>query len=359
MNLFRYIVVILCFLPFTIVGAQTSTVWQVYLFRNRDDIATDMLVFVDVATGEETNTLISGERYTVLDDAVLYYDPQQRTVMLATPDGETRTHPFIQPTPTARRIDWVLADDGGHIAWTITEGTPQSGLMTTTYLADISGADMQQIFVDDARTDGIRMLPVALNPDETVLYMDYQPDGVGELATYRQYAGLFALDIATGEISFLPGEPGCFCGAGFGRGYLLRLTLNQQGNAFDLRVVNLISATETLIPALPLPNYTQAGDILISRDGTQAIYAVSQFTGFGTPDQAVQTVFMLVDLRTMTQRRLTDPITTFVHPIGWTDGGTAILFASPEIDGTWKINIDDGRLIRVAEATYLGAITGG
>ena len=65
---------------------------------------------------------------------------------------------------------------------------------------------------------------------------------------------------------------------------------------------------------------------------------------------------MLVDLQLMTQAPLTDPITTFVEPLAWTEDNTAIIFTSRQRDGTWKINLSDGKLDKVANATYLGKL---
>jgi len=45
-----------------------------------------------------------------------------------------------------------------------------------------------------------------------------------------------------------------------------------------------------------------------------------------------------------------------VRPIGWTDHDSAILFTSPTLDGTWKINLADGTLTKVAAATYVGLL---
>jgi len=105
-----------------------------------------------------------------------------------------------------------------------------------------------------------------------------------------------------------------------------------------------------------LAGYTQAGDVVISPDGRQAVYALAQVQDFGRADQSVRTVFMLVDMELKTQTPLTQPITTFVEPHSWTEDDTAILLTSRQQDGTWKINLSDGKLTRVADATYLGTV---
>ncbi len=335
--------------------AQSGNLWQVFLERDVNETGIDRIIFVDAATGDESNLRVFGERYTPIDDAIMFLDTHTNNVMLATPNGEINAHPFIQPSTSARRIDWLISDDGAKIVWTITEGETQARLTTTTFIANFDGSDARQVLVDGPR-NGVRTLPVAFSTDQITLYMDYQPDGLSEYTAFDQYAGLFALDLATGDITMLPGEPGCFCGAGFGAGFLLRLALSADGSSFDLRVHNIAGEVETTISALHLSNYTQSGGIIVTSDGTSAVYALSQIEDFGTPEQSVQTVFMLVDLVNMTQSPLTEPITTFVHPLIWTENNNAILFTSPQTDGTWKINLNGGRLTRVAEVTYLGTL---
>jgi hypothetical protein len=334
-------------------AAAPATPYQVFVQRNVDGAGSDRLIFIDLLTGEETTLNVDGQRYTPFGDAVMYHAPATGEVMLADPDG-TRKHPFIQPESDTRRVDWLVSPDGTEVAWTLTSGTPDF-LTTVTQVAAVDGSGARVVLRDGART-GIRALPVAFAPDMATLYMDYQPDMIGDLTPFRQYAGLFAVDLATGGVSPLPGEPGCFCGAAVGAGHFLRLSLTPDLTGFDLRMTDLASESETRIPALRLVDFTQAGDVLIAPDGARAVYALAQVQNFGRPEQAVRTVFVLVDLDAGTQSALTEPITTFVRPVAWTEDATAILFTSPTLDGTWKVNLSDGLLNRVAEATYVGTI---
>lgn len=334
--------------------AQTvnDATWEVFLERGISSDGRDRLTFIGELSGRVETLDVHGERYTVLEDNVLFYDWRNRQVFLAAPETGIIPHPFIQLEAGARRVDWVVSGDSKRIAWTITEGETQA-LRTRTYIANRDGSEQTLLLADGPR-DSIRAWPVALDVGRNHLYMDAQPDGLGRFTPFTQYAGLFLVDIATGEIRTLPGEPTCFCGAGIGAGFFLRLTLTADLNGFDLRVINLDNSSETTIPAMRIRNYTLAGDILIAPDGSQAVYALAQIEGFGTPNQQVETVFMRVDLLTMTQTPLTQPITTFVHPLQWTEDNSAILFTSPQRDGTWKIDMADGRLTRVANATYIG-----
>lgn len=329
---------------------------QVFLQSDVDSAGTDRLTFINVLTGEQASVTVNGERYTPLERSVMYFDAAANRVMLALPDGTTREHPFIQPGATTRRVDWLVSPDNQVIAWTLTDGSPNS-LMTTTTIANLDGTNPRQVLVDGPR-DGIRALPVAFSKDHHTLYMDFQPDGIGGFTPFPQYAGMFALDTTTSQWSYLPDEPACFCGAGFGNGLFLRLKVNQDLSGFDLHVYNLAGQVSQTIPAQSIRNYTQAGDIVLSPDGTKAVYALSQVQDFGRPSQSVRTVFMLVDLQGLTQTALTDPITTFVEPLAWTEDDTAVIFTSRQRDGTWKVSLSDGKLTKVAEATYLGTIGG-
>ncbi len=283
---------------------------------------------------------------------MIFYDRAHRTVQVATPDGRLTPHPFIQPGDGVTRIDWHVAPDEQTIAWTETSGS-SSALTTVTWVAGIDGEDARPVFTDGPR-DGIRAYPVAFNDDKSVLYMDYQPDSIGDLTPFHQFAGLFALDLLSGETRSLPGEPGCFCGAGIAANTLVRLTAVSGG--FNLRIHNLSNDTETLLP--PVNNYTQGGDVLIAPDGSRAVYALAQISGFGTAAQSVQTVIVLVDLLNLTQYALSAPADRLLRPLAWTEDDSAVLLGDPAGLTTWKITIRDGALEAVASGLYLGTLPG-
>lgn len=329
----------------------------IQVFVERAGGGTDRLSFVNVLTGETTTAEVSGERYTLFGRAVMFYDPAANRVLLVTPDGRVRNHPFIQPLSDTRRIDWMISADGTQVAWTLTSAQADGQLMTTTQAAGIDGSSPREVLVDGPRP-GIRALPVAFSPDHDTLYMDYQPDGIGDVTPFQQYAGLFAVDPDSGETEFLPGEPGCFCSAGLGPGLLLRLDLDESSSGFDVVVTNLAAATAERIAAVRMANYTQAGAMIIAPDNTRAVYALAQVRDFGGANQTVRTVFVLVDLVERTQSTLTQPINNFVRPVDWTEDNTAVIVASadPTLDGTWKVTLDEGRVTRIASATYLGTL---
>jgi hypothetical protein len=362
----KLVFVVLMLLCATGAAAQTETLTpppqfessnaQVFLERDVEGTTLDRVEFIDPLSGESVSLNVNGTDYTVAGDAVMYVDTATGRVMLLRPNTEPREHSFIQPTPITRRIDWVVSADSKKIAWTITEGTAANQLTTTTRVANVDGSEEKRVLVDGPR-DGIRVLPLLFGRDDAVLYMDYQPDAIGDVIPFRQYAGVFALDVTSGEIRLLPGEPGCFCGAGVGGGTFVRLEVAQDGQGFDAVIHQLDAGIHQTIPALNITDFTQAGDVLVSPDGARAVYALAQVRDFGSPSQFVRTVFVMVNLTDGTQEALTDPLTLFLRPTAWTEDNSAIIFTSPFEAGTWKVNIEDGRLSRIASATYVGTLS--
>ncbi len=339
--------------------AQQVYAWEVYLERGIDETGRDRLIFSDTLSGEERSLEVYGERYTPLGRSVLFSEPFTNRVLLASADGTVREHPFIQPGAQTQRIDWVVSGDGQRIAWTLTNGLDRSSLSTLTTVANIDGTNPVQALADGPR-DGFRALPISFNADNTILYMDMHPDGISEFSPYNQYLELFALDLTNGTRTGLPGEPRCFCGAGLGAGYFVRLNLSSDLSGFDVLVYPPGALTTAgIIPALRLNGFTQAGDVLVSPDGQYAIYALAQVENFGARSQRIRSIFALVDLEALTQRDLTAPSETFLRPLQWTDDNSAVLFSAPQEDGTWKVYLDTGRLLRIADNTYIGALQSG
>lgn len=330
-----------------------NSTWEVYIEYNIDDLGTDRVQFINLITGDVTLTDIDGENYTPLDNYLLYYDRINGMVMTARPDGTLTPHPFIQ-LGAARRVDWIVSSDQRLLAWTLTYDSDE-GLTTVTSTATPAGTNQNLVLTDGPRNDDVRVLPVAFTVENSSLLMDSQPDGIGELAPYQQYANLFQLSLIDGTITPAQDAPTCFCAASLRAGELVRLAITSDFSGFDVSVYDLATQQSQLIPSIGLVNYTQGGNILISPDGANAVYALSQIEIEAT-EPTVRTVIMLVDLQTSTQRQLSDPLDTYLRPIRWTEDNTAVLFGMPDRNGTWKIDIVTGELVRVANATYIGIL---
>lgn len=329
----------------------SHTSWEVYVEHDIDLNGTDRLLFLNLLTGDIATAEVIGERYTPINDYILYFDRVNRAVMTIRPDGTISTHPFIQLLD-ARRVDWVLSADNRLIAWTLTYGEVSS-LSTVSYIASPSGTGQRQVLSDGPRSDGARVLPVAFSVDNDALILDSQPDAIGDLTPYRQYASLFRLSLVDGEINPLPNEPECFCAAALRAGQFLRLSAVSGG--FNVQAYDLASGISQTIDAPGLVNYTLAGDILISPDGEMAVYSLSKVE-IGSNPLNVQTILMLVNLQTMIQTQLSEPMNAYVHSIKWTEDHSAILLTMPERNGTWKLNLNTGETEQVAEASYIGVL---
>jgi hypothetical protein len=360
---YPYIAPLLCILLFLSFSAYAQDVpnhtWEVYVEQDITADGADRLIFMDVLTGDVTSAQVYGERYTPLGDKILFFDSINRSVMTVNTIGTVTPHPFIQ-LGAARRVDWVLSSDQRLLAWTLTYDDDVGSIRTVTRVANPDGTNQSIVYEDGFRGDGLRALPIAFSVDNSALIMDFHPDIISEFAPYEQYAGLFRLNLADSTITPMPDdESPCFCSAAMRAGHLLRLSVTNDLTGFDVLVFDLDSGREDTIDALSLDNFNQAGNILIAPDGSRAVYAMSQVPNFGSSSTAVRSILMSVNLDTLEQEQLSDPITRYLRPVRWTEDNTAVLFVSPDLAGTWKINLADGLLTQVAQATFIGVLNGG
>ncbi|MFN8379498.1 MAG: hypothetical protein U0452_12595 [Anaerolineae bacterium] len=312
----------------------------------------DTLSLHNLLTGDQPEISVTGNRYSIVGHEVVYFDENSGRVMTVDASGLTRQHPLIQPSAGARRIDWVYTPEADLVAWTVTEGSPDA-LTTTTYIASPEGAGARLVLRDGPR-GGIRAFPIGFSEDGRTLYMDYQPDTIADIAPLRQYAAVFALDLATGSVSSLPGEASCYCGGDVGAGRFVRLALADAG--FDVRVYDLDSNASTVVRSLGLAEYTQAGDLTISPDGSKAVYTLLQLVPDGEPGE-MRTLSVVVDLVNGTQRALNanDPEDTLLRPAAWTEDSSALLMNSTSEPGTWRLDVNTGALRQVSNASYIGS----
>lgn len=337
--------------------------WQIFLERGIDSTGRNNLIFVNTLTGEETEIEHYGERYSIFEQAVMYFDYSQQRVIIAEPDGTLRDHPFIQPNLETISVDWVIDQDLNLIAWTLTNRDENDFLATITTVANLDGTNARQIITDGPRADGRRMYPMQFDNTGNILYMDLYLEGLRNFIPIDQYVNIFALDLTTGEQAFLPEDEvfSCFCGADFGDNIFLRLRFNTFTNGYDLHVYDLATELATVLDAVTInPDYLYEGDLILSDDERYAIYSLTEVNDINTPFQSTRTDFVLVDLTTMTQEILLNrPVTTLLRPVAWTENNTAILFTTydSEQNGTWKVNINERRLVRIADANFIGVIT--
>lgn len=330
--------------------------WDVFIGNDDDDLET-ALVFINILTGEMNSISMAGERFTLLGNAVIYYDLDEEQVRLAAPDTSIRDHPFVTRAADAERVDWVVSRDGQTIAWTETRRGDGGALSTATYVSDLEGADSREVLVDGPR-DGVRVLPVAFSAATNELIMEAHPDGISDHFSYRQYAGLFALDLVDGFVRQLPDESGCYCPAGFGDRVLLRFPPSASADGVEVEVYSLDGSQTMAIESAAPAGFTAAGEALVSADDNQALYVVSQVPQQGAATGETRSVFVLADLQTLEQSLVSNPITGLARRIAWTEDQGAVLFTNDQQLGTWKLRLSDGKISEVASALYLGSFQG-
>lgn len=341
-------------MPLQIEAQSNTTVWEVYADYDINASGIDRIQLINLLDGNLVSVEVDGERYTLFNNTILYFDHSNNSVMIIRPDGTTAPHPFIQ-LGAARRIDWVISENERLIAWTLTYENA-NGLTTITTVSNPTGTDQNLILSDGPRSDGARILPVTFTMENQSIILDSQPDGIGDISPYRQYASLVELSLLDGSITPLVGEPSCFCAVALRSGQLIRLAITSNFTGFNVNVYDLISNTEQVIPSSnDFGNYTQGGNILVSPDGQYAIYALSQIE-LDSVEASVQTVLMLVNLNTSSQQQLSNTIMSYVRPIQWTEDNTAILITMDDMNGTWKINLLSGELRQISVSTFIGTL---
>ncbi len=331
--------------------------WDVYLQTDPTSPDVTVITFVDLLTGDATAVSTSGERYTLLDDAVLYFDVADEQVKLVRPDGDIREHPFISKSSADYRIDWTVSADGQQIAWAVSQQSDDRQLTTAIMLADHSGSQIRRLLSYGPR-EGIRLLPVAFGADGASLYIDVHADGAEYASPYPRRSNIFLLDFSGEGVAtrLLPGEAACFCAVGFGKGVMLRLAPSGEPDSTQVEIYDIDTGAARVIAPVSRGDYDESGNVLVSPDDAIAVYALTRASGLRASDEELRTVLVLADIVNARQRVIGSALNALARPIMYTEDNSAVLFALEGSAGTWKLQLNDGQVIKVAEATYLGLL---
>ena len=341
-----------------VIGADLQqSRWDVFTRRNAVDSSLTDVIFIDLLSGEESTLSAPGERFTLTSSGVIFFDVAQRKVKLGKADGIIRDHPFIIVNSETRRVDWVVSEDLNWIVWTISRQIADGQLITATWLADVAGAEVRELLVYGPR-DGIQLLPIGFGQDRREVFMEAHAQGSERLSPYARRTGLFALALADDELvtRALPGDQTCFCAVGFGGNLMLRLAPNRVLNGLDVEVYHLDGGEPQVIPALSRGNYSEGGNIFLSADGRHAVYSLSQVGGATEDRDEIRTVLIHVDIENGQQRIVSSPLPGPIRPLGFGEDNRAALIALGQSDATWKVDLEDGALVEVANAVYLGQL---
>lgn len=331
--------------------------WDVFTRRSAESPLLTDLIFVNLLTGEQTAISARGERFSLTHSGVIYFDLDDKQVKLAKADGVIREHPFINAARNTHSVDWIISSDKRRLAWSIVRKSEDDQRITAIWLTDAAGAEVRELLVYGPR-EGLQLRPVAFGADYARLFVEVYADGSESPSPYQRRAGLFALSIGENEAAahILPGDQTCFCPVGFGAGSMLRLAPSRALAGLDVEIFNLETGVSQLVPALSRGNYRDAGNILVSADGKQAVYALSQVRNFASDHEEIRTVVAQVDLENGLQRIASRPIADLVRPVHFTENDRAVIVTLEGGDRTLKVDLQDGRMIDLAEATYLGRL---
>ena len=338
--------------------AMQRQTWDVFARRNAENPAQTDLIFLDLLSGDRSTVRARGEQFTLTSSGVIYFDQAESQVKLVKADGIIRDHPFINATSDTHRVDWVLSEDGDQIVWTISQIVDDGQLITATWLTDIAGVEIRELLVYGPR-DGIQLRPIGFGDGQREIYMEAHADDSEGLSPYTRRTGLFALVLAADELNTraLPGDQSCLCAVGFGANLMLRLAPNLDSGGLDVEIYALDGGDRQVIAALSRGNYRAGGNIIVSADGKQAIYALSQIRNSGEAQDEIRTVLVHVDVSSGRQRIASSPIFDLARPLGFTDEDRAVLFTTRNDEVTFKLDLEDGRQFRVADAVYLGRMS--
>lgn len=331
--------------------------WDVFTRRSAENASQTDVIFIDLLSGDHSTLSATGERFTLASTGVIFFDITERQVKLAKADGVIRDHPFINLTDEAHRVDWAVSYDKEWIVWSISRRVEDGQLITATWLADVAGTEIRELLVYGPR-DGIQLRPISFGIDQSEIFMEAMALGSEESGIYVRRTGLFALALADDELVTRapPGDQTCFCAIGFGANLMLRLAPNRGSNGLDVEIYVLGSGEKQTIPALSRGNYSEGGNILISADGKDAVYALSQVRELAGEQGEIRSVLVHVDIENGRQRIASHPIAGSIRPLGFSEQNRVALVAADQSGETLKIELEDGRLVTVADAIYLGQV---
>jgi hypothetical protein len=336
------------------VHAQRGDAFDVFL-NSELDTDTPGLYFVDARTGLSTVVATNGARHTLLEHGVLFQENGTGMIKVAYPDGRIDLHSAMQPTGPTATVNWVTSPDHRWLAWTISQQTGAS-LLSDLFIASSDGRE-KKLALHTSSTRRIDTVPLAITNDGATVFYSRQENIPREYQLFPVAGEVFKLDVESGQTTPLPNLPGCECAVGFspdGRRFA-RLEPAADKKGFAVRVYDLSIEGDVQIKASAL-SHTQAGYIILSRDGALGVYTSARGLppARGVPPERY--AVLLVDLARGEQRLMTDPLVNNLRAVAFEPDNSAVLLVGVNTDGTYKLFLKDGTLLQVSAYTFLGTI---
>jgi hypothetical protein len=312
------------------------------------------LYFVDARTGLSTVVSTGGSRHTLLDSGVLYQEDDSGTIMVAYPDGRKAAYPAIQPPDPKATVNWVISPDRKRIAWAVSQ-LSETTLLSDLFVADIDGGG-KKLALHTSSTKNIDTIPLALTNDGGTVFYSRQSSVPRNYQLFPVAGDVFRLDVASGQATQLPDNAKCACAVGFTADGARFERLEATAQGFAARLWDLAAKIDTPIGA-PGISHTQAGYLVLSRDGNMAMYTSARGVppAKGVPPERY--ALILIDVARREQRLMTPALVNKLRAVTFAPDNSAVLVVGADKDGTFKLSLQDGTLLQVSPYTFLGTIT--
>jgi hypothetical protein len=352
------------FLPATTSRAQAPIPIEVFAEHDRS-AAIARLFFANPISGLSTPVTIEGfarerlvaEAFTVTALGVMFINPADGRVSLATPDGRITQHPFIpQLEDGLESVEWILSPNGRRIVW-VEVYLIEGGRVSIIFSADVTGENLTQLppppatVIDAAH----RIRPLTVTNDGEFLFYDIATPAAPRSLTdyFDDYQNVYVYINSRRTHQRLPGEPGCLCAAGIsGSGHQF-LRLRSDGGSFSLHLWNLDSNSERIANTVA-PAFAQAGDFFVPEGLSIALY--SQAQNLEDSDPSAQFALMRVDLVSGTQTMLLGPSSQRFRASAVVDNGAAIMISDVYGGATFKLDVFTSEMALVSEQIWLGTM---
>lgn len=330
--------------------------FDVYLGAPNDS-GLQALLWVNTSTGETaTEIQIRADDQDIVraGQYIYFYAPGTREPRRANTAGAIQTLTFAAPPFNAVSYQLMPSATGNFLAWLSVD----SGNVFTISFAASDGTNVHQVGGDTLLPgETVRLLRVT-NDGRRIFY-ERRPASVTHQTLFNARYDLYMLDVSSGQVLHLPGEPACgeafVCDAHVSAdgAYLVR-TLPPRANTQLIIVTNLVSSANVarLSPIGIPPGAAYEIGYPFLTPGGELIYEVA-YGALGLE----RYLWVWANLVTGEQRVLAELGTERHRPLGWaSDGLTLLTTREPDVYDTWQINTETGAMRQIAGMLFLGHI---
>lgn len=371
--LFMIILIVFPFQCLSSVQAQQPVKIDVFIEQDRD--AQQVRVyFTNSRTGLSSVASIDNfsrqlnvmEEVTLAANGVIFRSPVSPNLQLISPNGNIVNLDFIPQQPeNILRIEWAISPNGRTIAWAELF-FQNNAWQASMYVAQIDGSNLRQLPplpVPDTRTPRTRIAMIAVSDNGNRVFFDLEhPTEQRESNDYFiNYWSVWAYLNQRGRYDPLPTDStvNCFCAAEIGQDSRTFVRLEEPvfGTGYITRFRDLDDIRRDLRLSAFNTQFTQAGNILINATGTRALYTMAR-QGTNTEEDPLTFALVLADIDDNIHRVVTTTPLQNLQAMAFINGDQEAIVIDTTNNTTYKLNIETGELLPVADLMWLGNIEG-